>query len=153
MLHTRKACYNKPIRILVRMVQIIWLVEQDWSCQKRQTTNLELTICTSYKLIGRSAGRIWHFPLKFQVSKMETKRHVQWNPAESKLIIIKTRKFFHMTIRKQTVQGLCFMNELQPNLQEHRDCSGWQRRKTRLLWLMRHPFRCVEVHSTHRKVC
>ena len=69
--------------------------------------------------MDRSAGRIWHFRLKFQVSKIETERHVQWNPAESKLIVIKTRKFFHMTIKKQTVEGLCFMNELQPNLQEH----------------------------------
>ena len=27
----------------------------------------------------------------------------------------KTRVFLHMAIRKQTAQGLCFMNEQQPN--------------------------------------
>ena len=41
-----------------------------------------------------------------------------------------------MTSRKQTVQGECFMNERQPNSPEHEDRSGWQRRKTRLQWLM-----------------
>ena len=48
----------------------------------------------------------------------------------------KTRVFLHMAIRKQTAQGLCFMNEQQPNSKEHKDCSEWQSRKTRLLWLM-----------------
>ena len=28
------------------------------------------------------------------------------------------------------------MNERQPNSKEHKDSSGWQRRKTRLMWLM-----------------
>ena len=41
--------------------------------------------------------------------------------------LIKTRKFFHMTSRKQTDQGECFMNERQPNSPEHKDRSGWQR--------------------------
>ena len=39
----------------------------------------------------------------------------------------KTRKFFHMTSRKQTDQGECFMNERQPNSPEHKDRSGWPR--------------------------
>ena len=47
-----------------------------------------------------------------------------------------TRVFFHMAIRKQTDQGACFVNERQPNLKKHEDFSRWQRRKTRLLWLM-----------------
>ena len=34
--------------------------------------------------------------------------------------------FFHMTIRKQTAYGMCFMNEQQSNSQEHEDCSKWQ---------------------------
>ena len=42
----------------------------------------------------------------------------------------------NMKRRKQTVQGECFMNERQPNSPEHEDRSGWQRRKTRLQWLM-----------------
>ena len=37
---------------------------------------------------------------------------------------------------KQTVQGECFVNERQPNSPEHKDRSGWQRRDTRLQWLM-----------------
>ena len=41
--------------------------------------------------------------------------------------LIKTRKFFHMTSRKQTDQGECFMKERQPNSPEHKDRSGWQR--------------------------
>ena len=41
-----------------------------------------------------------------------------------------------MTSRKQTVQGECFMNERQPNSPGHEDRSEWQRRKTRLQWLM-----------------
>ena len=36
----------------------------------------------------------------------------------------------------QTVQGECSLNERQPNSPEHEDRSGWQRRKTRLQWLM-----------------
>ena len=40
-------------------------------------------------------------------------------------------------VREQTAQGVCSMNERQPNSQEHEDCLEWQRRKTRLLWLMR----------------
>ena len=36
----------------------------------------------------------------------------------------------------ETVQGECFLNEQQPNSPEHEDRSGWQRRKTRLQWLM-----------------
>ena len=41
-----------------------------------------------------------------------------------------------MTSGKQTVQGECFVNERQPNSPEHKDRSGWQRRDTRLQWLM-----------------
>ena len=41
-----------------------------------------------------------------------------------------------MTSRKQTVQGECIMNEQQPNWLGHEDRSEWQRRKTRLQWLM-----------------
>ena len=41
-----------------------------------------------------------------------------------------------MTSRKQTVQGECIMNEQQPNSLGHEDRSEWQRRKTRLQWLM-----------------
>ena len=40
---------------------------------------------------------------------------------------------FHMTVRKQTLQGVRFMDERRPNSQEHEDCSGWQRHKIRLL--------------------
>ena len=58
----------------------------------------------------------------------------QWNSAE--LWLIKTRKFFHMTSRKQTVQGECFINERQSNSPKYKDRSGWQRRDTRLQWLM-----------------
>ena len=60
--------------------------------------------------------------------------NVQWNSAQSWLS--KIRKLFHMTGRKQTVQGECFMNEQQPNSPGHEDRSEWQRRKTRLQWLM-----------------
>ena len=49
---------------------------------------------------------------------------------------MKTRKFFHMTSGKQTVQGKCFINERQPNSRERKDRSGWQRRDTRLQWLV-----------------
>ena len=41
-----------------------------------------------------------------------------------------------MIDRKRTAQGVCFMNEQQPNSQEYKDWSGWQRRKTQLLWPM-----------------
>ena len=41
-----------------------------------------------------------------------------------------------MTSRKQTVQDECIMNEQQPNSLAHEDRSEWQRRKTRLQWLM-----------------
>ena len=41
-----------------------------------------------------------------------------------------------MTRRIQTVQDECFMNEWQPNSPGHEDHSEWQRRKTRLQWLM-----------------
>ena len=61
---------------------------------------------------------------------------MQWNSAE--LWLIKTREFVFFTWqgRKQTVQGECFLNERQPNSPEHEDRSWWQRRKTRLQWLM-----------------
>ena len=42
-----------------------------------------------------------------------------------------------MTSRKQTVQAECIRNEQQPNSLGHEDRSEWQRRKTRLRWLMR----------------
>ena len=41
-----------------------------------------------------------------------------------------------MKRRKQTVQGERFMDERQPNSPGHEDRSEWQRRKTRLQWLM-----------------
>ena len=50
--------------------------------------------------------------------------------------ITKIRKLFHMKRRKQTVQGERFMDERQPNSPGHEDRSEWQRRKTRLQWLM-----------------
>ena len=58
----------------------------------------------------------------------ETRQNCTW--------LIKTHKFFHMTSRKQTIQGGRFMKERQPNSPEHKDRSGWQRRDTRLHWLM-----------------
>ena len=42
----------------------------------------------------------------------------------------KIRKLFHMTSKKQTVQGECFMNERLLNSLGHEDRSEWQRRKT-----------------------
>ena len=48
-----------------------------------------------------------------------------------------------MTSRKQTVQGECVMNEQQPNSLGHEDRSEWQRRKTRLQWLMRPFTQCI----------
>ena len=48
----------------------------------------------------------------------------------------KHARFFTWQGRKQTVQGEYFLNERQPNSPEHEDRSGWQRRKTRLKWLM-----------------
>ena len=53
-----------------------------------------------------------------------------------RIVVHKNTQVFHMTSRKQTVQGECFMNERQPNSSEHKDCSGWQRRDTRLQLLM-----------------
>ena len=50
--------------------------------------------------------------------------------------LTKIRKLFHMTSRKETVQGDCFMDERQPNSLGHEDRMEWQRRKTRLQWLM-----------------
>ena len=49
----------------------------------------------------------------------------------------KIRELFHMTSRKQTVQAQCIRNEQQPNSLGYEDRSDWQRRKTRLRWLMR----------------
>ena len=50
-LYSHRARYNKPIRIPVRMVQIIWLALQDKSCQKCQTIKVQkpskFTICDS----------------------------------------------------------------------------------------------------------
>ena len=50
-LYSHKARYNRHIRILVRMVQIIWLVERDECCQKCQTIKFQKpsksTICNS----------------------------------------------------------------------------------------------------------
>ena len=40
------------------------------------------------------------------------------------LWLIKTRTFFHRTSRKQTAQGVCFMNERGPNSQKNEDRSG-----------------------------
>ena len=42
---------------------------------------------------------------------------------------MKRRKFTNVTIRKQTAQGVCFMNERQSNSLEHEDFSRWQRLK------------------------
>ena len=56
----------------------------------------------------------------------------------SRIMAHKTREFFFIWQgRKQTVQGERFLNKRQPNSPEHEDRSGWQRRKTRLQWLMR----------------
>ena len=38
---------------------------------------------------------------------------------------------------------MCLVNEQQPNLPEHEDFSGWQRRKTRLQWLMWPSTQCI----------
>ena len=48
-----------------------------------------------------------------------------------------------MTSRKQTVQAECIRNEQQPNSLGHEDRSEWQRRKTRLRWLMRASTQCI----------
>ena len=53
-----------------------------------------------------------------------------------RIVVHKNTQVFHMTSRKQTVQGECFMSERQSNLPEHKDRSGWQGRDTRLQWLM-----------------
>ena len=52
-LYSHKARYNKPIRILVRMVQIIWLAVQVYRCQKYQTIKVQkpskFTFCNSFQ--------------------------------------------------------------------------------------------------------
>ena len=53
-----------------------------------------------------------------------------------RIVAHKNTQVFHMTSRKQTVQGECFMNERQPNSPEHKNRSGRQHRDTRLQWLM-----------------
>ena len=71
------------------------------------------------------------------------KWNVQWNSAQSWLT--KIHKLFHMTSRKQTVQGECFY-EWQLNSPGCEDRSEWQCRKTRLQWLTD-----VAFHPTHQK--
>ena len=46
-----------------------------------------------------------------------------------------TQVFSTWLLENKLFKG-CFMNEQQPNLSEHKDCSGWQRSKTRPQWLM-----------------
>ena len=53
-----------------------------------------------------------------------------------RIVVHKNTQVFHMTSRKQTVQGECFMNKRQPNSPQHEDHSRWQCRDTRLQWLM-----------------
>ena len=43
----------------------------------------------------------------------------------SRIVVHKNTQVFHMTSRKQSVQGKFFMNERQPNSPEHEDRLGW----------------------------
>ena len=62
---------------------------------------------------------------------------MKWSVNFSRIMAHKKHvSFFTWQGRKQTVQGECLLNERQPNSPEHEDRAGWQRRKTRLQWLM-----------------
>ena len=114
-LYSHKARYNRHIRILVRMVQIIWLVERDECCQKCQTIRFQKpsksTICNSLQteLVWQIQFNTFSWSFFFFLSLIHIwKWNVQWIPTE--LGFIKTRKFSHMTIRKQTTRDVCCMN-------------------------------------------
>ena len=47
-----------------------------------------------------------------------------------------TQVFSHNKQKTNCSRRVFFINERQPNSPEHEDRSGWQRRKTRLQWLM-----------------
>ena len=90
------------------------MVERDECCQKCQTIKFQKpsksTICNSLQ-----TELVWQIHLTlfpevfFFLSLIHIwKWNVQWIPTE--LGFIKTRKFSHMTIRKQTTRDVCCMN-------------------------------------------
>ena len=90
-----QARYNKPIRILGRMVQIIWLVEQNKSCQKFQTIKVykpsKFTICSCLHTGIVRQVEFDTFARRFCLKYRILKWNVQRNPAKLKLI--KTHEF------------------------------------------------------------
>ena len=52
---------------------------------------------------------------------------------------MKTRKFLTWNLKNKLLK-MCFMNDRQPNSQEHEDCSGWKRPKNSAV---------VTFHSIH----
>ena len=58
------------------------------------------------------------------------------NPLNSPRITFNFQNKLYFQSELQCSQHALYSHKRQPNSQEHEDCSGWQRRKTRLLWLM-----------------
>ena len=96
------------------MVQIIWFAVQVTKAVKNVKSS-KFTFCNSLQTEIVRQVEFHTFAWSFLVynTESESKISVQRNSAE--LWLIKTRKFFYMTSKKQTVQSECFMNERQPN--------------------------------------
>ena len=93
---------------------------------------LILQLFTNLKMVGKVESNT--FAWRFLVSNTECGGEMFseiWPNCGSQ----KHASFFTWQIVNKLLKG-SFTNERQPNSPEHEDCSGWQRRKTRLKWQM-----------------
>ena len=73
-------------------------------------------------------------PWRFLVYMQNLK--VKHSAKSGRIVTQKHPSFYTWQLENKILKTPCSMNEQQPNSQEHQDCSGWQRRKTTLPWVL-----------------
>ena len=118
-----KARY-KPMTILVRMFQMIWLVEQDIeeSCQTCQNKVSKFTYFAQFECNASGVSASSVFPFKNQNGKVKCSLKSGGLMAHENLDVINMaiRKYKLLAAGNKTTAALCFVNEQQPNSREQK---------------------------------
>ena len=118
------------------MIQIIWLALQD--CFDKAVKNVKpskFIFCNSLQtnIVRHVAFNTfaWSFLVSNTESESEMFSEIRPNRGSQKYA-----SYFTWQVENKLFKASVFMNEQQPNSPGNEDRSEWQRRKTRLQWLM-----------------
>ena len=116
-LHSHKARYNKPIRIIFRMVQTIWQLKLSKVSNYQVHKPSKFTICNSSQteIVQQAEFNTFSRSVSVLIQNLQVKCSVK----SGRILAHKNMLVFSHD--KQTARGMCDVNERQSNPQEHEE--------------------------------